>query len=110
MPTILADLLKDSAYRLDQFQPDAIAALEVAVTLKTSAKTATPYVNCLVHGMPIKLTPEEVVRKLYLRLLHHDLGYPISRMQLEYPATCLRHLSNRLWHKWPCSLLAAKTP
>ena len=72
MPAILTDLLKDSAYRLDQFQPAAIAALEAAVTLKASAKVATPYVNCLVRGKPIKLTPEEVVRQLYVAWLLAD--------------------------------------
>ncbi len=87
MTAILADLLKDSAYRLDQFQPGAIAALEAAVTLKTSAKAATPYVNCLVRGKPIKLTPEEAVRQLYLRVLHKELGYPISRIAVEYEVT-----------------------
>ena len=85
MTTHLADLLKDSAYRLDQFEPAHIAALEAAVTVKTSGKTATPYLTCIVRGKPVKLTPEEAVRQLYLRLLRDELGYPVSRMQLEYP-------------------------
>ena len=87
MTTILADLLKDSAYRLDQFKPEHIAALEAGITLKDSGKTTAPYVTCLVRGKPIKLTPEEAVRQLYLRVLSLDLGYPIARMEVEHAVT-----------------------
>lgn len=47
-------------------------------------KKPVPYTNCLVRGKPIKLTPEEVVRQLYLMVLIDDLGYPASRMVIEY--------------------------
>lgn len=87
MTVTLADLLKDSAYRLDQFRPEHIAALEAGITLKEAGKAAAPYVTCLVRGKPIKLTPEEAVRQLYLRVLHVDLGYPVSRMTVEYEVT-----------------------
>jgi type I restriction enzyme M protein len=87
MTVTLADLLKDSAYRLDQFKPEHIAALEAGITLKEAGKAAAPYVTCLVRGKPIKLTPEEAVRQLYLRVLHIDLGYPVSRMTVEYEVT-----------------------
>ena len=69
MTTILADLLKDSAYRLDQFKPEHIAALEAGITLKDSGKTTAPYVTCLVRGKPIKLTPEEAVTVRHVLLL-----------------------------------------
>lgn len=85
--TTIADLLKDTAYRLDQFKPDYIAALESGITIKESGKASAPYVTCLVRGKPIKLTPEEAVRQLYLRVLHQDLGYPIARMAVEYEVT-----------------------
>lgn len=58
----LSDLLKDSAYKLTQFKPAQIAALEASITVKTSGKVPTPYVDCLVRGKSIKLTPEETVR------------------------------------------------
>ncbi len=84
----LADLLKDSAYRLDQFNAAHIAALEAAVTIKDTGKVPAPYVVCLVRGQPaIKLTAEEAVRQLYLRVLHFDFGYPFSRIKLEYEVT-----------------------
>ena len=87
MTITLATLLKDSAYKLGQFKPAQIAALEAAITLKESGKKAAPYVNCLVRAKPIKLTPEEAVRQLYVMVLRDDLGYPVSRMQVEHEVT-----------------------
>jgi len=46
----LSDLLKESAYKLTQFKPAQIAALEAGISLKTTDKATTPYVNCLVRG------------------------------------------------------------
>ena len=56
----LSDLLRDSAYKLTQFNTAQIKALEASITVKESGKTATPYVTCLVRGKPIKLTPERL--------------------------------------------------
>ena len=39
------------------------------------------------RGKPIKLTPEEAVRQLYVMVLRDDLGYPVSRMEVEYEVT-----------------------
>lgn len=81
----LTELLKDSAYRLTQFKPAQIAALEASATQKEGSKTF--YVQCLVRGKSIRLTPEEAVRQLYVMVLKDDLGYPVSRMELEYGVT-----------------------
>lgn len=62
----LAELLKDSAYKLTQFKPAQIAALEARIILKDTAKAVTPYATCLVRDKSIKLTPEKVVRQLYV--------------------------------------------
>lgn len=43
--------------------------------------------SCLVRGKPIKLTPEEAIRQLYVMVLKDDLGYPLDRMQVEYEVT-----------------------
>lgn len=59
MTTNLAELLKDSAYKLSQFKPGQISALEEAITIREAGKKPAPYVSCLVRGKPIKLTPEE---------------------------------------------------
>lgn len=80
--TAIAELLKDSAYKLGQFKPVQIAALESSITLKESGKKTAPYVTCLVRGKSIKLTPEEAVRQLYVMVLRDDLGY------LRLPPVC----------------------
>ncbi|KAF0156205.1 MAG: N-6 DNA methylase [Syntrophaceae bacterium] len=87
MKLTLVELLKDSAYKLTQFRPAQIQALEARITMKDSGKNPTPYVSCLVRGKPIKLTPEEAIRQLYVMVLKDDLGYPVGRMELEYGVT-----------------------
>lgn len=87
MTITLAELLKDSAYKLSQFKPEQIQALESAITLKESGEKTVPYVTCLVRGKPIRLTPEEAVRQLYVMVLRDDLGYPVSRMEVEHEVT-----------------------
>ena len=74
MTISLAELLKDSAYKLTQFKPAQIQALEASITMKDTEKSSAPYVSCLVRGKPIKLTPEEAVRQLYVMVLKEDLG------------------------------------
>ncbi len=87
MTITLAELLKDSAYKLTQFKPAQIQALEASITLKGTDKGSVPYVSCIVRGKPIRLTPEEAIRQLYIMVLRDDLGYPISRLSLEYDVT-----------------------
>ncbi|WP_202635626.1 type I restriction enzyme HsdR N-terminal domain-containing protein [Rugosibacter aromaticivorans] len=69
--------------------------MEASITLKDSGKKPAPYIHCLVRGKPIKLTPEEAVRQLYIMVLKDDLGYPVSRMELEYGVTFGRE--NWMW-------------
>lgn len=87
MPTLLTELLRDSAYNLSQFKAEQISILEASITLKESGAKTVPYVTCLVRGKPIKLTPEEAIRQLYVMVLRDDLGYPVSRMEVEYEVT-----------------------
>lgn len=84
---LLTDLFKNSPYQLTQFKPAQIATLEASITLKAAAQKSVPYVSCLVRGKPIKLTPEEAVRQLYVMVLRDELGYSVSRMVLEYEVT-----------------------
>lgn len=85
MTLSLAELLKDSDYKLSQFKPEQIGMLEAGISLKENTKKLmVPYVNCIVRNKSIKLTPEEAVRQLYLMVLRDEHGYPTSRMQVEY--------------------------
>ena len=83
----LTDILKDSNYKLSQFTETEIVQLEKAIALKTVKNTEVPYTVCLVRQKEIKLTPEEVIRQLYLRVLIERLKYPVSRVQVEYTVT-----------------------
>ncbi len=80
----LADILKDSNYKLSQFTLSEIEQLEQTITLKASKSGEVPYTICLVRQKAIKLTPEEAIRQLYLRVLTERLRYPLSRIQVEY--------------------------
>jgi type I restriction enzyme M protein len=80
----LIELLKDSPYKLTQFKQKQIDALENRITIKDAGKKPAFYVDCLVRNKSIKLTPEEAVRQLYLTVLIEELGYPVSRIELEY--------------------------
>lgn len=80
----ITEILRDSEYKLTQFSIEKINELESKIITSESKGKLTPYFNCLVRKKEIKLTPEEVVRQLYVMVLRDDLGYPVSRMELEY--------------------------
>ncbi|MFN6473944.1 MAG: N-6 DNA methylase [Nostoc sp. SerVER01] len=80
----LADILKDSNYKLSQFTKAEIEQLEQSITLKATKSSEVPYIVCLVRQKAIKLTPEEAIRQLYLQVLNKRLHYPLSRIQVEY--------------------------
>jgi hypothetical protein len=80
----LADILKDSNYKLSQFTAAEIDRLEQTITVKESKSGEVPYVICLARQKAIRLTPEEAIRQLYLYVLTERLDYPLSRIQVEY--------------------------
>ena len=55
----LAEILKDSEYKLSQFKAGEVACLEQSIFLKSNSKEDMPYIKCLVRGKDINLTPEE---------------------------------------------------
>lgn len=80
------DILKDSAYKTEQFSQESIENLNSRIIEKTDKKGKIyVVVECLVRKKQITLKPEEVVRQLLIDKLINDYGYPVSRMQLEYP-------------------------
>jgi type I restriction enzyme M protein len=80
----LTDILKDSNYKLTQFNDEQIMKLENSLIIKEIKGVAVPYCICLVRKKEIKLTPEEAVRQLYLMVLNEEYEYPFERMELEY--------------------------
>jgi type I restriction enzyme M protein len=81
----LAEILKDSNYKLTQFNLVEISNIEKRIEIKTDKKgNKVPYIQCSVRKKSIKLTPEEVIRQLYLQVLISEYNYPVERMELEY--------------------------
>jgi len=81
---ILANILHDSDYKLGQFKDEKITKLENNIVFKQDKKGSDiAYIECLIRKKQIILTPEEVVRQLYLMVLIDDYHYPNSRIAVE---------------------------
>jgi hypothetical protein len=58
----LTQILQDSAYRLTQFKPARIAALEAGITWKQAEKANTPYVIVLpIPPMAVQLKIRDLI-------------------------------------------------
>lgn len=79
----IAEILKDSNYKLTQFNLVEIQNLENKITPKEVRGNLIPYINCLVRKKEIKLTPEEAIRQLFIQVLIDDYDYPVERMEIE---------------------------
>lgn len=80
----ISEILKDSNYKLTQFTDEQINQLNQKIIIKETKGKINYYINCLVRKKEIKLTPEEVVRQLYVLSLSEKYLYPTDRMELEY--------------------------
>ncbi len=80
----LSDILKDSDYKLNQFSPKHIKALEERIFLKDSRGKELPFVRCAVRKKEIQLKPEEAIRQLFIEVLTAEYHYPTEQMELEY--------------------------
>ncbi|SDJ77122.1 N-6 DNA methylase [Sediminibacillus albus] len=80
----LGEILKDSNYKLTQFSEDKINYIEENLYEKKVRGKMALYFNCLVRKKDVKLTPEEIVRQLYILVLNQDFHYPIDKMEAEY--------------------------
>ena len=81
------EIIKGSEYDLSLFSEEQINKLEAAIQTKETKSGTQYFLTCQVRKKEIKLTPEEVVRQLYVLSLMEDYGYPVSRMVLEYEVT-----------------------
>lgn len=79
------DIFKNTAYGDSFFTDTEIKMLEREVFTKTDSKgKQINYIKCVKRQKGIKLTPEEIVRQLYLIRLINSYGYPLDRIQVEY--------------------------
>lgn len=72
----ITEILKDSEYKLELFSQKAIEKLEEKIVIKEDKTASNYYATCLVRDKQIKLTPEEIIRQLYLDKLINEYGYP----------------------------------
>ena len=77
---LLSTILKDSDYRLTQFKEENVRKLESQIV----ERNGKYFVDCLVRKKEIRLTPEEIIRQLYVMTLLEDFDYPASRLELEH--------------------------
>jgi len=81
----LAEILRDSDYKLTQFNLVEIQNLENRIEVTKDKKgNEIPYIECSIRKKKIRLTPEEAVRQLYLQILINEFNYPLDRIELEY--------------------------
>lgn len=84
----LAEIFNNQNLNLTLFSDSYKQELESHITEKTTKGGKVKYrIVCHVRGIEIDLTPEEVVRQLYLMKLTKEYGYPVSRIKLEYGVT-----------------------
>ena len=83
----ITSIIRGTEYDLSLFSEEKIQKLENNLVERHTKKGLELYFPCLVRKKEIKATPEEIVRQLYLMVLTEDMGYPISRMELEYKVT-----------------------
>lgn len=79
MRLVLNDIFKNSEYDATIFSNISKEWLENKIQLQNNV----PYVECIIRKKQIKLTPEEVVRQLFVYELINKYGYPESRIELE---------------------------
>ncbi|CAD7289686.1 hypothetical protein LMG7974_01763 [Campylobacter majalis] len=80
------EILKNSNHKLDLFAKECIDRLENKIFTKTDKNGKISYhTTCLIRNKEIRLTPEEIIRQLYLDKLINEYDYPQNRIQLEYP-------------------------
>ena len=70
-------------------------ALDERIIQRIVRGTLAPYVSCHVRNKPVRLTPEERTRQLWLQRLTGRYAYPPSRLGVEYPITFGRDTSKR---------------
>ena len=65
----ISELIKNTSYDTSMFSDSAIKAIEDNVFLKEVRGKDVPHITCLIRNKPIRLSPEEVVRQLYIHKL-----------------------------------------
>jgi len=81
---LVKNIFANSNYGDALFTAEEIAAVEKSITLRAAKGKEAAYINCIIRKKEIKLTPEELVRQLYLYRLIYGYGYSSDRIQVEH--------------------------
>jgi type I restriction enzyme M protein len=79
------DILNKTDYADILFTEAEKAAINKKLIKKQSRGADVPYIQCLIRKKEIKVTPEELVRQLFLYRLINTYQYPVNRIQVEAP-------------------------
>ncbi|MDR3111688.1 MAG: N-6 DNA methylase [Elusimicrobiota bacterium] len=84
----IESLFKNSKHKCSQFSDEQIKNFEKRILAKKDKNNKESfYINCIIRKKEVKLTPEEVIRQMYLERLLQEYKYPADRIQLEYPVS-----------------------
>lgn len=81
----LENLFANSAHKKSIFNQNEIDFIEEKIYTKIVKDKETPYIKCAIRKKEIKLTPEEVVRQLFIYRLMKKYGYNPAQIKLEHP-------------------------
>jgi len=79
------ELFKNTNYGHSLFSAKETSAIESRIVIRDVKGNETPFICCFVRDKEVRLTPEEMVRQLYIYRLLNDYGYPVHRLRVEYP-------------------------
>jgi len=83
----IQEIIHDSEYKLDQFDQLTIEAVGRLIFQKKVRGKFSDYITCQVRNKEIKLTPEELIRQLFIYKLSQQYKYPLERIQCEHPVS-----------------------
>jgi type I restriction enzyme M protein len=79
----ITDIIRESNYHISLFSEKEINRLEEAIFIREVKNKKVAYIRCIIRKTEIKLTPEEIVRQLYIRRLIDYYKYPHSLINVE---------------------------
>lgn len=85
MSEIIKQILGSSSYGLTQFETETRSKYIKELEKSVIKNNGNYKIKCLIRDKEIKLTPEEIVRQLYLRVLLKEYKYPKELVRVEYP-------------------------
>ena len=83
----LENFFANAAHKKSLFTKDEISFVEKKIYTKTYKGKEIPYIQCAIRNKEIKLTPEEVVRQLFIYRLIKVYGYSPAQIKLEHGIT-----------------------